>query len=497
MKLAFTAGEKHLCITKGSVNTSNIASGLEDPRLKSYLHQCKLIYQQLKKGRSEKQNTSVSREKKRSRSPSMEEVFESLRTSVNTGNLESREAAKIASRSYEGLKLKRVNAEGQGKSEQGAPSHQPSNVPQTTSVAPARPPLRSISTSQIPTHPAPPHHHSSKRPLSEIYVGGGRGGSSFSDLSTTRTDLRPAPKYERSQSKEDRGHFHSNQLGHTQYGLHRSMDSGMAATISRNTATPTSFGSSWNTPSGTTLSGYESDSLTNPLSKPSSLSQGTSLPRSFSHSGLSAPTPTPPPPPSTTTLLNKSLTRSTESFNQPTFDLPGGRTGPRRAGSYARLDSTTVDELSTQVADLQERVGVLSLQLLYEKADLYKQLRRTCEWRWEGGGGGSVGEGEGEKCGVRKGGGSIGRDGTMHRLLAVVVCMYCCCLLLLFTVVVYCCCLLLLLIVVVYCCCLLLVLLCSGEGAQEAEGSGEETNTPGEDSPADSAALRQLFHQTC
>ena len=46
-----------------------------------------------------------------------------------------------------------------------------------------------------------------------------------------------------------------------------------------------------------------------------------------------------------------------------------------------------------------------------------------------------MGEGECEKCGVRKGGGSIGRDGTMHRLLAVVVCMYCCCLLLLFTVV--------------------------------------------------------------
>ena len=306
----------------------------------------------------------------------MEEVFESLRTSGNTGNLESREAAKVASRSYEGLKLKRVNAEGQRKPE---PSHQLSDAQQTTSAAPTRPPHRSIFTSQIPTHPAPPppHPHSSKRPLSEIYVGGGGGGggaSSFSDLSTTQTDFRPTSKYERSQSKEDHGRFHSNQLGHTQYGLHLSMDSGMAAATSRNTATPTS---SRNTPLGTMQSGYESDSMTNPLSKPSSLGQGTSLPRSFSHSGLSAPIPTPPP--STTTLLNKSLTRSTESFNQPTFDLPGGRTAPRRAGSYARLDSMTADELSMQVADLQERVGALSLQLLYEKADLYKQLRRTCE----------------------------------------------------------------------------------------------------------------------
>ena len=366
LKLAFAAGEQHLYITKGSVNIGNVASGREDARLKSYLHQCKLIYQQLSKERSEKGKTSVSREKKRSRSPSMEEVFESLRTSGNTGNLESREAAKVASRSYEGLKLKRVNAEGQRK-----PEHQLSDVRQTISAAPTRPPHRS--TSQIPTHPAPPppYPHSSKRPLSEIYVGGGGGGaSSFSDLSTTQTDFRPTSKYERSQSKEDHGRFHSNQLGHTQYGLHLSMDSGMAAATSRNTATPTS---SRNTPIGTIQSGYVSDSVT----KPSSLGQGTSLPRSFSHSGLSAPIPTPPP--STTTLLNKSLTRSTESFNQPTFDLPGGRTAPRRAGSYARLDSMTADELSTQVADLQERVGALSLQLLFEKADLYKQLRRTCE----------------------------------------------------------------------------------------------------------------------
>ena len=370
LKLAFAAGEQHLYITKGSVNIGNVATGREDARLKSYIHQCKLIYQQLKKERSEKGKTSISREKKRLRSPSMEEVFESLRTSGNTGNLESREAAKVASRSYEGLKLKRVNADGQRK-----PSHHLSDVQQTTPAAPTSPPHCSISTSRIPTHPAPPppHPHSSKRPLSEIYVGGGggRGASSFSDLSTTRTEFRPTS---RSQSKEDHGRFHSNQLGHTQYGLHLSMDSGMAATTSRNTATPTS---SWNTPIGTMQSGYESDSVTNPLSKPSSLGQGTSLPRSFSHSGLSAPIPTPPP--STPTLLNKSLTRSTESFNQPTFDLPGGRTAPRRAGSYARLDSTTADELSMQVTDLQERVGALSLQLLFEKADLYKQLRRTCE----------------------------------------------------------------------------------------------------------------------
>ena len=58
-------------------------------------------------------------------------------------------------------------------------------------------------------------------------------------------------------------------------------------------------------------------------------------------------------------------------------------------------------------------------------------------------GGGREGGGGCEKCGVREGGGSIGRDGTMNRLLAVVVCMYCYCLLL-FTAVVYCCYLLLL-----------------------------------------------------
>ncbi len=50
---------------------------------------------------------------------------------------------------------------------------------------------------------------------------------------------------------------------------------------------------------------------------------------------------------------------------------------PRRSGSYSRLDSATIDELSVQVADLHERVTVLSMQCIYERAELFKQLQRA------------------------------------------------------------------------------------------------------------------------
>ena len=399
LSLAFAAGERYLYITKGSVNIHNVASGLEDAKLRSYLHQSKLIYQQmekrwqLKKTHHEQQSTSASRERRRRshpRSPSREEAFESLRMSGTAGSLESREAAKIASRSYEGLRQKKISSEGQERPDQAVPSRNlstPGGSAETLLVAPP-PPHRSNSTSQIPTHPhlPPPHPHSSKRPLSDIYVS---GASSFTELSTIRSDhadlvkSRTVAKHSGPQNKED--HLQGGQLGRTQYGLHRSMDSGMAAATSQKVPTPTSLGSSWNSAGsgdGSTgvRSGYESDSGTTSLSKSTGfdvLGHGTSLLRSYSHSGL--PGPSPPPPPSTTTLLNKSRTYSIESFNQPTFDLPGGRMAPRRSTSYSRLDSTAADEISAQVADLQERVGVLSLQMLFEKADLYRQLRRTCE----------------------------------------------------------------------------------------------------------------------
>ena len=49
------------------------------------------------------------------------------------------------------------------------------------------------------------------------------------------------------------------------------------------------------------------------------------------------------------------------------------------------------------------------------------------------------------------------RLGEMQSTVDGEVYVYCCCLLLLYIVVVYCCCLLLLFIVVAYCCCLLLL----------------------------------------
>jgi len=390
LKLAFAAGEQYLHITKGSVNIHNIASGLEDAKLKSYLHQSKLIYQQmerrwqLKKTQQEQQSSRERKRRSHPRPPSREETFESLRMSGSTGSLESREAAKIASRSYEGLRQKKISSEGQERPDQALPSRTLSTPAGSTESLPAAPPPphRSNSTSQIPhSHLPPPHPHSSKRPLSEIYIS---GASSFTELSTIRSDhadlIKPktVAKHSGSQNKED--YLQGGQL--TQYGLHRSMDSGMAtATSQKVLSLGTSLNSAGSSDGSTGVrSGYESDSATSSLSKSTGfdvMGQGRALPRSYSHSGLPGPSPTPPP--FTATLLNKSRTYSTESFNQPTFDLPGGRMAPRRSTSYSRLDSTTADEISALVADLQEQVGVLSLQMLFEKADLYRQLRRTCE----------------------------------------------------------------------------------------------------------------------
>ena len=374
LKLAFKAGEKYLFITRGSIDTSKVLSGLEDGKIKSYLNQYKQTYRKIE---ARRQLKAVQRQREggskwsRRNAPSREDVFESLKSANISSSLEQREAARIASRTYEGIRQKKLSSSEPPPRTLSSPTDSTSTS--TTSVASSSPlhkPLHSshnhLSTSRQP--------HSSKKPLSDIYV---TGASSYSDLTTTRSDhselIRPKSmtKHSSAEGLEADG---GEETTLPSRGVHRSMDSGIASR--RKTSSP---GSSWGSSSG----GYNSDSLaTSSLSQKPNVnkeSRSFTLPRrskSQSDSNLSPP-PLPSVPPPTSTLLNRSLTKSSERVNQPTFEPFGGRLVPRRSGSYTRLDSSTADELSTQIADLQERISMLTLHFLYDKADLCKQLHRA------------------------------------------------------------------------------------------------------------------------
>ena len=85
-------------------------------------------------------------------------------------------------------------------------------------------------------------------------------------------------------------------------------------------------------------------------------------------SPLSSPSsPTPPPlpvvpPPSSMALVN-----------QPTFIAPGGRFS-RKLPTYPVPEN---ESFASQISDLQDRIALLSNQLLYEKADVYTRLHRA------------------------------------------------------------------------------------------------------------------------
>ncbi len=94
------------------------------------------------------------------------------------------------------------------------------------------------------------------------------------------------------------------------------------------------------------------------------------LPRSSSQGTLlHGPHPPAPPAPSSALSNNKTLTRSTESFNFSVGRVP----------SYLHLSSTTSEDIPHHVTALEERVAMLATQFLYERQDIFKQIMRACE----------------------------------------------------------------------------------------------------------------------
>ncbi len=335
----------------------------------------------------------------RRRTPSQEDVLKGLRSSGTSGGLERKEAARIAARSYEGLKQRKLSEKGE-KSGRQPPGRSNSSTSTYSSLSsssadylsqppplltdlppPSVPPAKSFlsSSHQVLSTSLHQQPRSSKRPLSHIFVA---GASSYSDVSTDREEharlVNPKSSTKHPSDKslgvvgadvEERGVPRSGELrSMTARGLHLSMDSGIASGR-KPPSSSSALGASWG--GSTSRLGYESDGAAR---RRSTGGETASLPRPGSTSILPL---TGAPPPST--FLNRSLTRSAERVNQPTFEPFGGRLAPRRSTSFSRLDSATVDELSTQVADLQERVTVLSMQFIYERDQLFQQLQRAGE----------------------------------------------------------------------------------------------------------------------
>ena len=114
LQIAFMTIEKLLFVRPGGIDVAKVGSGLEDLKLRRYLGNCREVFkqrvsrQQRKGGRAGGRGRSL----ERNAVPSMEEVFESLRTSKGSpsSSLEQREAAKIEARSLEGLRQKKLSS---------------------------------------------------------------------------------------------------------------------------------------------------------------------------------------------------------------------------------------------------------------------------------------------------------------------------------------------------------------------------------------------------
>ena len=341
LRLAFSVGERYLYISPGSLDAGQVSRGAHNARLKTYLQQCRDVHQRHEEQRRQRA-ASAGGGRRAGQRHLRETVGEGLRSSSNAG-LSSREAVRIDSRSYDGIKLRRA-----------AP----------------KPPRSSSSASSSNNHLSAGQPHSARHPLSEIYVS---GSSSFTDLSTSRRDHKVMVKNStltKHSSSEGLGGTDSAPPDHSlpRRSFGRSLESGIAKPP---TPAP-SLGSSW----GGSQSGYDSDTA----SSATSFQLWNPPKRSLSQSDTSHPPPPPPsiPRPSSTSRLNKSLTRSTEVVNQSTFEPFGTRPPPKRTNSYVRLDGSAADELGAQVADLSERVTTLTMQFIYEKADIMKQLQRAC-----------------------------------------------------------------------------------------------------------------------
>lgn len=333
LELALATGQKNFFIGHGSLNVTEIASGRQDSGLKSYLQQCKLVYQQSVNQRGARASTTLTHPKRSTRASEREVVSHHTPTS---SSMESREAAKIASRTYEGIQQRRL-VNGDIATNAHHSSHE------------------KLSTK--------PQLHSSKRPLSDIYVS---GASSYTDLSTTRSEhaemVRKHTQQRHPISK------HSSSSAETLevvpvFNRHHSLELPLSSHVP---------GSSWQRHSA----GYESDSST-----------GSTLLRSHSQGSITGETVVPGHMLSSygggggggasAALARRSLTRSIDSVNTPTFDPPS-RSASRRTPSYSRLESGSsaaiADELGSQIADLEERVGLLAMQFLYERHDMFKQI---------------------------------------------------------------------------------------------------------------------------
>lgn len=88
----------------------------------------------------------------------------------------------------------------------------------------------------------------------------------------------------------------------------------------------------------------------------------SSLPRSSSQGALQPPL----------LLPSKPFSGSTHSFRTSTHGLHS-----RQAPSYTHLDSASSDHLVQQLSMLEERVGLLAMQFLYERQDMFKQIMRA------------------------------------------------------------------------------------------------------------------------
>ena len=366
LKQALTTGQKNFFIGHGSLNAAEIAGGREDSGLKSYLQQCKLVYQQSVNRRGAKaSSTTLTRPMRSPKGGSSKREGAGHHPQTPTSSsLESREAAKIASRTYEGIQQRKlVNGE--------------SHVP---------PSGHHSSPEQLAA--SKPQPHSSKRPLSDIYVS---GASSYTDLSTTRSEHKEMVRKHPQQR-------HHHPISRQSSSSSESLDQGQPVVLNRHHSLDTSLlsshghGGSGSLPPGPASNswqrhsaGYESDS-----------SIGSTLLRSHSQGSITADTALSGHMLSrfgggrgrggvSAALASRSLTRSIESMNTPTFDPPN-RSGSmvfRRAPSYSRLDSGSsaaiADELGSHVDDLEERVGLLAMQFLYERHDMFKQIHTACK----------------------------------------------------------------------------------------------------------------------
>lgn len=317
LELSLTTGQNKLFISNCSINVTKIQSGSEDSKLKSFLNQCKLVHQQ-----SLSQTGSKASMRTRPGRSGRDRTRDTVQRS-SSSSLESREAAKIASKTYEAIQQRKMT-----------------NGETVTHLSPR---------TSLSNKPQP---HSSKRPLSDIYV---TGASSFTDLSTTRSE-------------------HEEMVRRYQPWQHSSAESLEGAAFGYQHAVEPH--SQWSRQS----CGYDSDSC--------SVSTNPTLLRS--HSQGSIPGDAGPSLGLTYGAISKtrSLTRSIDSVNTPTFEPPSRSSSAvfRRFPSYSRLDSgsstaaAVADELASQVAELEEKIGLLATQFLYERHDMFKQIHAACEF---------------------------------------------------------------------------------------------------------------------